>query len=401
MGESLYLAFFIWTVVHFSEFARADDPTRASSSLTKCSCCLAAACLTRYDGWFLAGVMVIAVAVVAGGHPCTERKSGEPEAQDRTVRRAVLKFLLIAAAAPVLWLAYNAIVYRNPLEFANGPYSAKAIEQTTGTVNPTENNLYAAGSYFLKAAELNVGPVSWQGRSWLVLAVVASLVAWFRRQGRAAFLLWAPLPFYALSVAYGSVPIFVPAWWPFTHYNVRYGLQLLPVFAAGSGALIALAFVNDARNKALRRALALVAAIIVIAGYVSIWRAEPICLREAEANSRGRVALEKQVAGWLTKLPPDSTLLMYLGEHVGAVEQAGIPLRHVVNEGNHRVWKQPSDPDGLWERALADPAAYADFVVAFEGDRVWNAVEGRHLTELVEIHTAGQPRAVIYEARTR
>ena len=41
-----------------------------------------------------------------------------------------------------------------------------------------------------------------------------------------------PLPFYALSVAYGGVPIFVPAWWPFTHYNVRYGLQLLPAFAA-------------------------------------------------------------------------------------------------------------------------------------------------------------------------
>ena len=67
------------------------------------------------------------------------------------------KFILIAAAAPVLWLAYNAAVYRNPLEFANGPYSAKAIEQKTATVNPAKGNLLAAGSYFLKAAELNVG----------------------------------------------------------------------------------------------------------------------------------------------------------------------------------------------------------------------------------------------------
>jgi len=34
----------------------------------------------------------------------------------------------------------------------------------------------------------------------------------------------------------------------------------------------------------------------------------------------------------------------------GALEQAGIPLRRTINEGNHRVWKYPLDPDGLWER---------------------------------------------------
>jgi hypothetical protein len=37
----------------------------------------------------------------------------------RILRAGVLKFVLIAAAAPALWLAYNGIVYRNPLEFAN------------------------------------------------------------------------------------------------------------------------------------------------------------------------------------------------------------------------------------------------------------------------------------------
>src|SRR5208282_2716338 len=92
-------------------------------------------------------------------------------------------------------------------------------------------NLLAAGSYFVKAAELNVGEANWQGRLWLVLALLGSLGAWFSARGRIALLLWAPLPFYALSIAYGSVPLFVPTWWPFSQYNVRYGLQLLPAFA--------------------------------------------------------------------------------------------------------------------------------------------------------------------------
>ena len=32
-------------------------------------------------------------------------------------------------------------------------------------------------------------------------------------------------------IAYGSVPIYIPVWYPFSYYNVRYGLELLPVFA--------------------------------------------------------------------------------------------------------------------------------------------------------------------------
>ena len=91
---------------------------------------------------------------------------------------------------------------------------------------------------------------------------------------------------------------------------------------------------------------------------------------------------------------------MYLGNHVGALQQAGIPLRRVINEGNHRTWKQPVDLDGLWERALANPAKYADFVIAFEGDAVSAAVlkdvQKQDLVPLAVIHTSGQPKATIY-----
>jgi len=33
----------------------------------------------------------------------------------------------------------------------------------------------------------------------------------------------------------------------------------------------------------------------------------------------------------------------------------------------------------LVERALADPVAYADYVIAFQGDPVWTAAHDRHL----------------------
>ena len=407
MGESLYLSLFIWTLVYFVEFARGE--TKANRSLTKCGLCLAAACLTRYDGWFLAVVLVLAALMASYNIYKANRARESSHLTLPSLRMSLLKFVVIAAAAPLLWLAYNAIVYQNPFEFANGPYSAKAIEQKTATVNPAKGNLAAAGSYFLQAAELNVAATSFQGRLWLALALAGSLLAAFTGRGRIVLLLWAPLPFYALSVGFGSVPIFVPTWWPFSYYNLRYGLQLLPAFAVFIP--LAISFVVQAVlnlprvDVSWRRwsaaAIFLIVLALAVASYSAIWRTDPVCYREAEINSRGRVALDRQLAGWVKSLPADSTLLMYLGEHVGALEQAGVPLRRVINEGNHRAWRRPADPEGLWERTLKNPREFADYAIGFEGDPVWNAATEEKLSALVEIHTTGQPRAAIFQGRTQ
>src|SRR5208282_275626 len=406
MGESLYLALFVWAVVHFAEFVRGEQP-----ALLKCGGCVAAACLTRYDGWFLALAIIGGVVLVSLGRSRARDEKTSPSAfslaRMTMSRMTIFKFVLLAAAGPAFWLAYNAAVYRNPLEFANGPYSAKAIEQKTATVNPAKGSVLAAGAYFLKAAELNVGEASWLGRLWLALAGFGTLVACFERRARVALLLWTPVPFYALSVAYGSVPIFVPPWWPHSIYNVRYGLELLPAFAVFVPRAISFLVQEAAKIRQVpidwRRwtsaSAGLVTVLLAGSSYAAIWRADPICYREAAVNMRGRVQLDQEVASWIKLLPPDSTLLMYLGEHVGALEQDGVPLKRVINEGNHRVWKQPRDPEGLWERALADPAAYADYAVGFEGDPVWTAARDHHLTALVELHTTGQPPAVIFQCR--
>jgi hypothetical protein len=424
MGEALYLALFIWAVVYFSEFARGD-----ARALMKCGLCLAAACLTRYDGWFLAvGMVVGAVAIYCvkevgsrDSHPSKTAKGGAASVFNSPSRSAVVGFVLIAAAAPALWLGYNAIVYGNTLEFENGPYSAQAIEKRTqsgGSVgHPGTGNLYVAGLYFLKAAQANVAENEWLRRLWILLAggAVVVVILDSRRKPDGSkdatpgismppsrwtmIFLLVPVPFYALSIAYGGVPIFIPAWWPFTHYNARYGLQLLPAFAVAVAILVYAAVRSKHWPKMWRRAGLLGLLTVVVVSYGSIWRAGPVCYAEAAINMRGRVALERRLAGWLHALPPSATLLMDLGGHPGAVEQAGIPLKQTINEGNHRVWMRPADPEGLWERALANPAELADYALAFEGDDVWRAVQGRNFKELVEIRVTGQPRAVLYRVR--
>ncbi len=416
MTESIYLALFIWAVVYFAEFLRTlkassggasanspalqrrDNPKRYASpggtteilarTLTRCAWCLAGAELTRYDGWILAAVMGAAVLVIALRHW-----------QNRDLRRTAVIFLLGIAVVPVLWLVYNGAVYGNALEFANGSYSAKAIEQRVGAPNPALHSAQVAAIYFLKSAQLNLAEGNW-GRSWLAAALVAAAIGvWkLRAQSASILFLWIPLPFYAISIAYGSVPIHVHTWWPFATFNQRYGLQLLPMFAVSAGVLTASLFSLGGRARHAGKLAAVLFALMLVS-YASLWKAGPQCLQEAQRNWRIQSPLNSAVLRVVETLPPTSRFLMDLGEHVGIMQRAGIPLQRVVNSENHRVWKRPSDPEGLWERALADPPRYVDFVIAFEGDAVDQRVNRAHLTLLTVIHATGQPRALIYAAR--
>jgi hypothetical protein len=442
MTETVYLAFFIWAAVYFAEFIRSlrknDDarqsrpardqaslarqsglglrsnekveqryPSReaakqesesgtnrvplgtAPQQLTRCGWCLAAAELTRYDGWFLAGVMGSTVVILA-----------LVRWEDHAVRRAAVKFLLGIAVVPVLWLAYNGAVYGNALAFANGPYSAKAIEQRVGAPNPALHNAGVAAIYFLKSAQLNMVDGNW-GRFWLAAAFLALAVAAWKQRAQLSplLLLWVPLAFYALSIAYGSVPLHVHTWWPFATFNQRYGLQLLPMLAASSGVLTASVFLIGTGGRHVGKRVAVMLALIVVS-YASVWQASPLCLQEARKQWDIRNPLNAAVQRGVARLPQNSRFLMDLAEHVGVLEQAGIPLRQVVNSEDHRPWKRPSDPEGLWERALADPPRYVDFVIVFDGDAVDQSVNRTNLTELTEIHATGQPHAHIYVARS-
>ncbi|HZR32818.1 MAG TPA: hypothetical protein VFA76_13310 [Terriglobales bacterium] len=400
MTESLYLALFIWALVFFSEFVRlvrANDSGReeqASRWLMWCGLFVAGAMLTRYDGWFLGSALaVISVAVVVGRGRLGKRESKEP--------RGLLVFLVLVAAAPAFWLAYNAAIYGNALDFVNGPYSARAIEQKTESRgephHPGYQNIRVATTYFIKSVELDIGEGNWS-KFWLVLAAAGTLLAVSAIRSLSIWLLlWLPLPFYALSIAYGGVPVFVPTWWPFSYYNLRYGLQLLPAIAVFSAVTLYF-LVTRVQSRRWKVAVPFTGFALLALSNALIWRAQPVCLREAIANSRTRIGFEKSLAKELVRLPPSSTLLMYIGDHGGALQDAGIPLGRVIQEGNHgdpRQWGK----EGMWQRALQAPNRYADFAVAFDNDPVAKSAQEHHLPALVVIQTTGQPRATIYRTR--
>lgn len=414
MTESLYLAFFVWAVVYFSEFARdaAPDSVRARRSLEKAALVVAAAMLVRYDGWFLAALMALGAFLVLWFH--SERVSVIPKDYlfkgafasqgifihgSRQLRllwtkpylRIFLGFFLLPLLTSGVWLAYNHNEYGNALEFANGPYSARAIQQRswtpTWTSYPGENSARTATLYFLKSSRLTLA----EGRSERLLLAIAfaSLlcVFYFARRFLPWVLLWIPVVFYPACIAWGSVPVYVPQWWPFSYYNVRYGLQMLPAVAVFTALLV------DLGSKIFPRSRCLTAcALLIITGwsYSTVWRRTPIMLREAEANGAARLQFDQKLASELYNLPESATIMMDCSAHSGAVQLAGIPFQRVLRESN--------PPE--WEIALSQPAKSADYVVAIDQDAVAYSVRlfPKDLEVLKVINDPGGPKATIYRS---
>lgn len=426
MTESIFLAAIIWSVVYFDDFLRglgsesgtrsanATLPAAGARAIERCGCCLAAAIFTRYDGWIFAFVVGVC-AVIAALRWLTKRPQ---QPQRARLLRSMASFLLLLVLCPTLWLAHNYKINQKPLDWLNGPYSAKAIEHRSSPPGyppyPGKGNVKVAAQYFLKAARMNTGEGSRE--DWLItLAACGVLIALFRpRRFGALLLLWIPLPFYAYSIAYGSVPIFIPDWWPFSYYNVRYGLELLPAIAVFVGLLpwaveaavsrgnAALPAAGARRREITLAATAALLVVTLLAYSSSVWcfsrRSQdrswgrrgmiPICYREAWANSRTRVALEQQIAEALSQIPPDATVLMYTSDYVGALQRAGIHLDRVISECT-RV---------AWDSARSAPFAGADYIVAIDRDPVAEAVRinPRGLTKVAILHTMGKPDVTIY-----
>jgi 4-amino-4-deoxy-L-arabinose transferase-like glycosyltransferase len=381
MTEPLFLAEIIWALLLIVQFERALE----AELLIGAGLVLVCAIFTRYDGWVYAAAAWVFVTVPM----LWDRRRGQGKPAG-----AWLFFTAMLIAAPSVWLAYNAKQFGDPLDFLRGPYSARAIEAKTAprgsSPHPGFHNMRVSELYFLKAAQLGAAPLA-LGRllCWISAGgTLAAVWAFRRNQIWPVLLLWLPLPFYAYSVAYGSVPIFIPVWRPFSWYNTRYGMELLPAFALFAGCLFPLL---AARTPKVRRFVVPLCLLLVVANSVVLLRARPLVFQEAVANARSRIAFETALAKALGNLPAQGLILMHVSSDVGAVQQAGIPLRRIINEGDYLTW----------QHALEDPARGVSAVVALDGGPVAQAIQ-RHPQGLQLVNvvcSTGQPCARIYRSQ--
>ncbi len=407
MTEPLFLCEFIWIVVWLVEWRTHldDDPPLKACGLQGIAIALIAAIFTRYDGWIIAFIAWSGIAIALFRRAAVGERS-------RLAAPAFWLASIAIGAAPILWFVYNSVCFGDWLFFARGPYSAHAIELHTAAnapgwpPHPGWHSPWVALLFYLKVSELDsVAALGWSnlwGNIVLALAALGTARAWLREKGRRraiawTLLLWLPVPFYAWSVAYGSVPIFFPAWWPYTWYNTRYGLELLPALALGLGfaAQLLIGVLRRLKRPAIAPLLPKLALILLFAlaglNVFALLRAGPIVYVESTKNAQARQPYDNSIPPALQSLltlDPRATVLMNTSVYPEIVAFTGIPLRQTINEGDL----------GMYRSALDDPAAHAAIIVTFDGDEIDTAVKAHRadFTLIASFTAKNQPSATIY-----
>jgi hypothetical protein len=321
-----------------------------------------AASLIRYEGWFLIPFITLYLFVVA-----------------RNKQHAFL-FALMAGLAPLAWLAHNQFYYGDPLAFYRGPYSAQAIlerQMDAGMVQPASGNLQLAAEVYARAAQHILG---------LPLLIVAALglpVAFARRVFWPIVFLLLPGVFYIWSIHSGGTPLFVPELAPYTAYNTRYAVAVLPLAAFCGAAMVSM----------LPERVRTVAAFALMLGVTVGQLRLPVSIswKEARSGSEARGVWMPETAAYLREnYRPGAGLIFNFGDLAGALRQAGIPFRETVFQDNRAAWEAAMDRESAF--------ASQEWALAMAGDPVDRRVQqlGGLYRLVKRIEGKGAPAVLIY-----
>ncbi len=317
--------------------------------------------LTRYEEWYVLPFAALFVLLA-------RRQSWESR-----IRHAFV-FAIIACAGPLIWLLHNAWRYANPLDFYNGRFSAKAIYAyqlaTTAFPYPTDGNLLLSARYYFEDLKLIIG-------AWPLELAVLGLIAWAANRrvwgkGAVVFLFLVPLPFYIHALAYAAIPLYVPTLFPFTYYNLRYGVEMVPAVALFPSFLL-----HSGLPQRLRYGL-LAFFVLVLA-----WQSYTLFARGAEKlavvkegilNTPCRSPRPQAIIRFLRNHYDGQPMLIADGKLPCVLPEVGIHYRKTISEANPKYWRALRPDAGKWvewifrgegdpvdELMRADPQAFADF----------------------------------------
>ena len=333
-----------------------DDGARRS--LAAAGSALAAACLTRYEGWLITGAVVVLVVVIQ-----LRRGSPVPSALVAGARLAALPAIVV-----VLFLV-------------NSRWTVGSWFVSTGFF--VAENVDALGHPMVAWDQLREGlyrlsgtTVVWAGYAGLALVSIAFI----RSRSR------APLLLFLAPIAAAALPM--GAYVQGHPFRIRYDVSLIAACAVLAGAGIGLIW---------SRLQPVVAAVIIAAALVHsppLDRKAPLVVESQRdaANRAGREA----VTTYLTQYHDGRTIMMSmgsLGHYMHDLSAHGFRVHDFLHEGNGDIWNfAMTDPrpvvgwiaieekaeggDALYLEAKRHPAFLDGFARVAEGGGV--ALYQRH-----------------------
>jgi len=302
-------------------------------NLIKSSFWIMLSTLVRYDGWFL---LLFATAIVG---ITTWIKRGYKVAEGLTIL-----FLTMGALGIVLWFGWNAAIFKDPLYFALGPYSAHAQQQQllqAGNLPTMHNIVLSTQLYFYSIFYNCIVFVA-------VLGLIGAIAIWFDKKVKgevrfATISLLSPLVFNILALYLGFSVLFVQGISGNTWFNIRYGIMMMPAFAVFLGYLVD-------KLKDLRWVLI---GLYIFTMFFAFANGDAVTIDDARVGSSQKNV--SQVAGYLNIVagPQKGFILISAASHDAIIFSSGLPMSRFIHEGT----------GAYWTNALKDPDRWARWIV--------------------------------------
>lgn len=161
-------------------------------------------------------------------------------------------------------------------------------------------------------------------------------------------LLSIPFIFNVSSLYAGHSVIYIPHIEPFTWFNDRYGLMMLPILAIAFGHLVSKSKINI-----------IMAIILIFSQYSYMYAGNNIITVEDGIRGSSGNFLDEG-ARWLGLNAKDGLILVASSSNDPLIYSSGIELKRFISEGSRKYW----------EDSLADPTRYAKWIVMMKGDLV-------------------------------
>lgn len=329
MTELLILATTTASIYYLSLWAR----NQKLLDLIKSSFWLMASTLTRYDGWFLFLFTSVVVVILS------LRNKGS-----KAVGGHLILFATLASLGIVLWFLWNLLIFKDPLYFIFGPFSARSQQaqlEAAGEL-PTKGNFLMSFKAFLFALLYNLYTYP------AIAGMVGLFVLWLDKRINlgvriATFNLFVPFIFNVLALYMGHSVLFLPNIIGETWFNVRYGITLLSSLAISFGYLVE-------RVKNFRFTLVLLFLFTLFFVFTS---RDAVTIDDAVYGASQKNVYE--VSTWLKENAGSQKgfILISAASHDAIIFSSGLPMKRFIHEGT----------GAYWDFAVENPERWATWIV--------------------------------------
>lgn len=363
MTELLLLATMTLGAYEFLLWYTSYDNTR----LIKSAFWVMLASLVRYDGWFLLfwATCLIVLRIFFEEEFETTRFRKSPMYYFTKVKTKfyetegkLVLFLTLASFGIFLWVLWNLVIFKDPLYFILGPFSAKAQQDQLekAGVLQTKHNILLSLKFYWYATVYNSNAYA------LLLGIVGLIVSFFDKKLKPAMkvgslVLLAPFVFNVIALFFGHSVLFIEGLSGTSWFNIRYGIMMLPSIAIFVGFLID-------RLKPLR--IPLVGTLMFVMA-ISLFSGDAVTIDDARFGSSQKNVSE--VSSWLTQNAGSKKgyVLISAASHDAIIFSSKMPMKRFIHEGTGLYWKSATALPDRWARWII-MRTYDD------NDLTWKAV---------------------------